>query len=210
MKIHISFLVTNRTKIIRLFSVIYAALTSLLVVLIVLVIKDQNWLSLAVKLGGKLATISTLLLIISLLPGISRRLNLFLVINKIIMPFRRQVGILMYLTAVSHALLSNYLGRYLAGTLTQFPPTFVTFGFFALILTTPLFLTSNNFSVRLLKRNWGRLHKLVYMVLLLVLIHISLQGETIAILTGVTLLLEIISYVVYFRKKTTVKIPTHS
>jgi sulfoxide reductase heme-binding subunit YedZ len=40
---------------------------------------------------------------------------------------------------------------------------------------TPLGLTSNNRAVRALRKNWGRLHMLVYPALILAWLHIAWQ-----------------------------------
>ena len=52
---------------------------------------------------------------------------------------------------------------------------FVTFGVIAFILMIPLALTSNNFSVRLLKKAWKKLHFLINPIIILALIHFFLH-----------------------------------
>jgi len=48
---------------------------------------------------------------------------------------------------------------------------YITMGLAAWILLLPLAITSNQFSMRLLKKNWKRLHRLVYIAALLVVVH---------------------------------------
>jgi len=48
---------------------------------------------------------------------------------------------------------------------------YITLGLTAWLLLVPLALTSNQFSMRLLKKNWKRLHRLVYIAALLVVVH---------------------------------------
>lgn len=48
---------------------------------------------------------------------------------------------------------------------------YITLGLTAWLLLLPLALTSNQFSMRLLKKNWKRLHRLVYIAALLVVVH---------------------------------------
>jgi sulfoxide reductase heme-binding subunit YedZ len=48
---------------------------------------------------------------------------------------------------------------------------FITIGFICFLLLLPLALTSTNKMMRRLKKNWGRLHKLVYPVSLLAMLH---------------------------------------
>jgi sulfoxide reductase heme-binding subunit YedZ len=48
---------------------------------------------------------------------------------------------------------------------------FITMGFLTLVLLTPLALTSNQWSVRLLGRRWTLLHKLVYLIACTAIAH---------------------------------------
>jgi sulfoxide reductase heme-binding subunit YedZ len=48
---------------------------------------------------------------------------------------------------------------------------YITFGFSALILLIPLAITSNNAMVRKLGRNWSKLHKLTYIIIILGVLH---------------------------------------
>ena len=48
---------------------------------------------------------------------------------------------------------------------------YITLGLTAWLLLLPLALTSNQFSMRLLRKNWKRLHRLVYIAALLVVVH---------------------------------------
>ncbi len=48
---------------------------------------------------------------------------------------------------------------------------FITVGFICFLLLLPLALTSTNKMMRRLKKNWGRLHKLVYPISLLAMLH---------------------------------------
>ena len=48
---------------------------------------------------------------------------------------------------------------------------FIAIGFISFLMLVPLALTSTNKMMRRLKKNWGRLHKLVYPVSILTLLH---------------------------------------
>jgi sulfoxide reductase heme-binding subunit YedZ len=48
---------------------------------------------------------------------------------------------------------------------------FITVGFTAWLLLLPLALTSNRWMMRLLKKNWQRLHRLVYAIAILAVLH---------------------------------------
>jgi len=47
----------------------------------------------------------------------------------------------------------------------------ILFGIIAFLILTVMAVTSNNTAVRILGRNWKRLHYLIYIVLILVIIH---------------------------------------
>ncbi len=48
---------------------------------------------------------------------------------------------------------------------------FIAVGLLAIILLIPLFITSTNYMMRLLKKNWRRLHRTVYVIIVLSVLH---------------------------------------
>ncbi len=88
--------------------------------------------------------------------------------------FRRMAGLFVYFYATAH-----FLIWFLADHNLDFSSMFedvikrpyITLGFIAFVLLTPLALTSNRYMIRKLGRNWKRLHKLVYLIALLVVAH---------------------------------------
>jgi sulfoxide reductase heme-binding subunit YedZ len=48
---------------------------------------------------------------------------------------------------------------------------FITIGFTAFLLLIPLALTSNDWAVKKLKRSWAKLHKLIYVIAILAILH---------------------------------------
>lgn len=92
-------------------------------------------------------------------------------------PVRRTLGLAAFGYAVLH--LSIYvvdvgfsLDAVIADVLKR---TYITFGMAALLLMVPLAVTSNVWAKALLKRRWIKLHKLVYLVLILGLVHYFLR-----------------------------------
>ncbi len=99
-------------------------------------------------------------------------------IAKALMPLRKELGILMGTLAVVHMLSfsipnpgfiltksfwisGNFLSAY-------------AFGFFALILTIPLLLTSSTWAIKKLGKKWKILHMLVYIIVIFTVIHVVL------------------------------------
>lgn len=90
--------------------------------------------------------------------------------------FRRMTGLFAFFYALTHFLIYSILllGLDLSqlGTeLTRRP--YIIVGFIALILYIPLAITSTNGWQRRLKRNWVQLHKLVYIIGILAVIHMT-------------------------------------
>lgn len=78
---------------------------------------------------------------------------------------RRLVGVLSFIYALVHFLIFFYFE--LDFEISEFKyeieeKPFIIFGFTALSMLLLLFLTSTNASMRLLKKNWRRLHRLMY------------------------------------------------
>ena len=86
--------------------------------------------------------------------------------------FRRELGILMGMLALMHYttfLIKNF--SYLE-VLSKEPPLWLLVGFWAMMLTILLLITSNNWAVKKLGKWWKRLHRLVYVILILVIVHV--------------------------------------
>lgn len=156
-----------------------------------------------------LGTISLLLFILTLIPGIIRRFELTQTswgktLTQLILPIRRQLGIAMFLTAIWHAMglrWEVFQGVIETGVPPE-PPLFEILGTLSLLILTPLFLTSNNLSTRILKRGWKHLHRLTYLAGWLLFGHVALQGgswQTIVI--GLIMIVEVTSLLYAIVKK---------
>lgn len=88
--------------------------------------------------------------------------------------FRRMLGLYALFYATLH--LSAYLMLDLRGYWTQIfeeiaKRPYITVGFLAWLLLLPLAITSTQGWMRRLKRNWGRLHRLIYPIGILAVLH---------------------------------------
>lgn len=88
--------------------------------------------------------------------------------------FRRMLGLYAFFYATLH--LAAYLVLDLRGYWTQIfediaKRPYITVGFTAWLLLVPLAITSTQAAIRRLGRNWARLHKLVYVVAVLAVLH---------------------------------------
>jgi DMSO/TMAO reductase YedYZ heme-binding membrane subunit len=96
-------------------------------------------------------------------------------INLVLLPNRRQLGILMFFQVLTHYFWLKGFDIILYG-MPNFIPTFQIFGMTALLLLLPLFLTSNDWSQKRLGKYWQTLHYLVYPIMFLLVLHTSMQG----------------------------------
>lgn len=87
---------------------------------------------------------------------------------------RRMLGLFMFFYACLH--ISTYLWLDFSFDWTEITKDIakhprILVGFAAFVLTIPLAITSNNAMVRLLRERWKKLHRLVYLVAILAVIH---------------------------------------
>ena len=94
--------------------------------------------------------------------------------QPVLIRFRRMLGLYAFFYACLH--FAAYLGLDLRGYWTQIfadivKRPYITVGFSAWLLLVPLAITSTKGWIKRLGRNWGRLHKLVYVVGVLAVLH---------------------------------------
>jgi sulfoxide reductase heme-binding subunit YedZ len=87
---------------------------------------------------------------------------------------RRMLGLFCFFYACIHFSIWFWLDQNLNlqsmwGDVIKRP--FITMGFLTLVLLTPLAVTSNQWSVRLLGKRWTLLHKLVYLIACTAIVH---------------------------------------
>lgn len=168
-------LVRKKIRVIRLFQYIWLILgiAFILAFRSVFAPEPENylfWNSLAL-LSGKSALI---FFIITLSPGIFKRFGIRSRILGLLMIFRRQLGITMFLFAAFHGLIVSLLPKIENGNLFNIA-AFELFGLSAVSLLLFLFITSNDFSQMNMGKWWYLLHRLVYLIMWLILIHVALQ-----------------------------------
>jgi len=128
--------------------------------------------------GKKAANLSLFAFWITLFPGIIKRLELegiFKPIEVVITIFRKEIGILMYLFAIAHYGWSRFLPIFsINGNL--FSVTFFEiFGLIAFVLSFPLFITSNDFSIQKLGGLWKKLHTMTYIIVWMLFLHLIIR-----------------------------------
>ena len=87
---------------------------------------------------------------------------------------RRMLGLYAFFYACLHLLSYLWLDQFFDWGeiwLDILERSFITLGMLAFLLLVPLALSSNNYMVRKLRRNWKRLHRLAYVVPALAVVH---------------------------------------
>ncbi len=87
---------------------------------------------------------------------------------------RRMLGLYVFFYAFMHFITYIWLDQFFdwMEILVDIPKRpFITVGFAAFVLLIPLTFTSTNKMMRRLKKNWQRLHKLVYIIAMLGVLH---------------------------------------
>lgn len=101
---------------------------------------------------------------------------------RTLLPLRKEIGILMWTLALVHALgswkedptaISQSYFWWQNGMIS-----FYAVGLFAFLLTLPLYLTSNEWAIKKLWKKWKTLHKLAYIIIILVVVHVVLLKVT--------------------------------
>ena len=87
---------------------------------------------------------------------------------------RRMLGLWMFFYACLHIttyvwLDYSFLWSDIVKDIIKHP--YVIVGFSAFLLTIPLAVTSNNFMIKRLKKNWKKLHQLIYVIAILAILH---------------------------------------
>lgn len=129
--------------------------------------------------GMLLGLTSFIFFAIALTPGILGRFGIRNKFTALLMTYRREIGKIMFLFALSHYLVIKILPISVLNTPIEFP-LYQTFGFLTFLMALALFITSNNYSQKILKMWWTRIHAFVYLMVWTVFLHVALaQGLTI-------------------------------
>lgn len=188
------FLTKNRTKTIWAFYIAYALLGAFVVFGSYAISSANSYLLLTATTGKLLGQASVGVFILVTLPGILGRFRFKHPLITLGIAFRRYMGILSFLLGLSHALLVYIVAGLVSNTLTIGIPLYAYFGLLTLLGMFPLFLTSNNWSVKFLGKKWKTLHKLVYILYWLIFFHVMFQEVgLLGFIIGVCATLEMMS-----------------
>jgi len=195
------FVSKNRNLIVKIFEASYI----FLVVLLFFGYRADVWgvgsFDFFYELGKKFGELSIIVFILTVIPGIARRYGISHKLIAILMIFRRYLGILTFMLVLLHSSFVWFLPSMASGGYLLPGNGFELWGFIAFVMLFLLFLTSNDFSIKILGDWWTRIHWLSYIIMWVVLLHVMMQGKFAwALLIGVTAIAEVSSFVVARRR----------
>jgi sulfoxide reductase heme-binding subunit YedZ len=119
---------------------------------------------------------------------------------------RRMLGLYAFFYACLHFLTYFWFDQYfdwmeIVRDIPKRP--FITVGFTAFVLLIPLAATSSNKMMRRLKKNWAKLHKLVYVIAVLGILHFLwlVKADTLEPMVYAAILLILLGYRAYYQRK---------
>lgn len=194
--------VKHRNPIVQAFIAVNSALALLWLVAYRAIVLDQGdprWFTANATLFGKIAIV---LYILTTIPGIFRRFGKFYKPVSILMIFRRYTGIMTFLFVLLHASIVRFF-LVAKGLVRAIPDeVFILFGSLAFTLLFSLFITSNDWSVRLTGKWWHRIHNLTYVIGGIIFLHVALQRLSIwTIFIAITSILQLISHIYAKRRR---------
>jgi sulfoxide reductase heme-binding subunit YedZ len=146
--------------------------------------------------GRKFGSLAALLYVATLIPGMLKRFDVLPLTRAGFKLPRRQVGVTVFLLALVHQWLVRFIPVILE-TGSVFPITWhVGAGMLSLTLLFPLWLTSNDLSVKKLGKWWDIIHALTYVAMFTIMLHVALAGErSIALIVLIAILVELASWI---------------
>lgn len=94
--------------------------------------------------------------------------------RRILLKNRRKIGLICFSLSTMHGLLIVQAGDVDMLSLNTYIDYFT--GFSSVLIFTILAVTSNNWSIRKLGKNWKKLHHLTYLALILLILHLLLAN----------------------------------
>ena len=118
---------------------------------------------------------------------------------------RRMLGLFVFFYAALHLLTYVWFDQFfdfdeIIKDIIKRP--FITIGFAAFLLLVPLALTSSNKMIRRLKKNWVKLHQLIYVISVLAVLHFIwlVKADYLAPTIYGVILLALLSYRAYYQR----------
>lgn len=200
--------VKNRERIITTCKILYAILLLVSLIGSISLYKRDGYAQQFLTFGITAGQISLVLYVITLIPGVARRLQFQHKLISLIMIFRRYLGILMYLFVFIHMWFLFGLTVFKSGVMPPNLALYEWMGILSHAIVLILALTSNDVATKKLGVWWGRIHSLTYVAVGLIFLHVYLQSISVwSVLAGIALGLVILSHVMAYLRQHAAKTP---
>lgn len=195
----------NKNSIIKCFQILEIGLALLWFIVSYSLVGDMAAIGMLFDIGLKFGQAALMLYVLTLIPGILKRFNVLSQIRVVLHAFRRHFGIVMYIAMFIHMSWTTTLPliSVFGYDLSKFPmlATFQLVGLAAALILLPLFVTSNDFSVKKLGPWWKRIHRLTYVAMFLIFLHVALvESPKWLVLITTTMIIWIFSWLTYFSR----------
>jgi DMSO/TMAO reductase YedYZ heme-binding membrane subunit len=193
-------LAVNRKQITLVFQAIEWSIVALTIVAFFIFWKaDFTWWLVLDEVARKAGTFSALFYLSTLVPGMLKRFGLLPLFTASLMLFRRQLGVIMFLLAIFHqSIMGLYPKLMQPSGFTLLLTQHETYGLLALTLLFPLWVTSNDSSKQKLGSWWKWVHRLTYVALIFIYLHVSAMSAALQLAFVVSMSLEAISWTYYW------------
>lgn len=194
------YFIRNRQRIHNTFTVIYWLFVPFLFIAVFASRINDSVLLFIFSIGSLLGKIALILFIASLLPGIGERFGIQNKPLALLKIFRREIGILMYITAIAHLILAKLV---ITTSLTELlmPMPFEIMGTLSLFILFFLFITSNTFSQVKLRLNWYRIQRLIYIGMFFIFLHVAFLKLSIwTVLMGILIIVQAASFIALYKR----------
>ncbi len=200
-------LAVNRKQVTLLFQAVEWSIVVLTIVAFFIFWKaDVTWWLVLDEVARKAGTFSALFYLTTLVPGMLKRFGLLPLFTASLMLFRRQFGVVMFLLAIFHQSIMAFYPKLMTGGLTLSLLTqHETYGLLALTLLFPLWATSNDTSKQKLGTWWKWVHRLTYIALVFIYLHVTSVSATLQLAFIVVMTLEVVSWVYYWIRSSSQK-----
>lgn len=188
-------IIKRRNQIIKVFQAAYLLLTGITAVGIWSLYSVNQFALFFVDVGYLFGKIAILVYVFTVLPGIFRRLKIQSDPVALIMVFRRQLGIFMYLFVFAHFWFLFGIALVKSGQPPTTIPPYIVFGMLANYFLLALAVTSNDWATKKLGVWWNRIHSLTYVIVWLIFAHVALIRFSVwTVIIGATALAVLFSH----------------
>lgn len=194
------YLIRNRQRILNTFTILYWLFVPFLFISVFASRINDSVLLFIFSIGSFLGKIALILFITTLLPGIGERFGIQNKLLALLRIFRREIGILMYITAITHVTLAKLVITTSFKELLM-PMPFEIMGSLSLFILFFLFITSNTFSQVKLRLNWYRIQRLAYIGMFLIFLHVAFLKLSIwTVLMGILIIVQAASFIALYKR----------